>query len=499
MMPRRFRLSLAAAVAVLVTCVWLSLLAPAASAHALLLRSVPADNATLPSSPARIVLTFTENPDPNLSRVYVMDSRGNRPAGVSGVQSVKGNANELALTVSRPLPKGWYTVQWLSVSTLDGHAANGLFVFGVGTSPPKVSPFGTVEGTSGGLLAISALGRWLLYLGLALLIGEAGTCLFVLKGSLPSGWRVLLRTAWLLAALGAATMTLAEQHIVGAPTLLPLFQTEVGHSFLVLTLVVVVGCGLAVVLVDLLPGRPTLWGLGATVALVMFIHAQAGHAYAPSGLKPLHFLEQLAHMLAVGIWVGGLVWLLLALRPDNEFDRVAAIRRFSRLAGYALGVVLLTGFLRAFNEIGSVRELLSTSYGRALLVKVALVVVIVGLGGLNRYRLVPALEAGAKAIQGLRRAVRGEVVVAMGILAATAVLAGLAPAVLSALGSAGPAGRHLHLRHRDGLRADNQGAPHRLSRSRRPQQLHGQGQREHHGPACRCQFGATGILTVHTP
>ena len=329
-------------------------------------------------------------------------------------------------------------MQWLSVSTLDGHAANGLFVFGVGTSPPKVSPFGTVEGTSGGLLAVSALGRWLLYLGLALLIGGAGTCLFVLKGSLPSGWRVLLRTAWLLAALGAATMTLAEQHIVGAPTLLPLFQTEVGHSFLVLTLVVVVGCGLAVVLVDLLPGRPTLWGLGATVALVMFIHAQAGHAYAPSGLKPLHFLEQLAHMLAVGIWVGGLVWLLLALRPDNEFDRVAAIRRFSRLAGYALGVVLLTGFLRAFNEIGSVRELLSTSYGRALLVKVALVVVIVGLGGLNRYRLVPALEAGAKAIQGLRRAVRGEVVVAMGILAATAVLAGLAPAVLSALGSAGP-------------------------------------------------------------
>ena len=90
MMPRRFRLSLAAAVAVLVTCAWLSLLAPAASAHALLLRSVPADNATLPSSPARIVLTFTENPDPNLSRVYVMDSRGNRPAGVSASNPSKG-------------------------------------------------------------------------------------------------------------------------------------------------------------------------------------------------------------------------------------------------------------------------------------------------------------------------------------------------------------------------------------------------------------------------
>jgi copper transport protein len=197
--------------------------------------------------------------------------------------------------------------------------------------------------------------------------------------------------------------------------------------------VVLGACSLAVVMLELYPHRATLWGIGAAGALAMFAHAQAGHGNAGSSLRPLHLLEQWLHMVAVGAWIGGLVWLLLALRDKDGLDRGQATRVFSRMAGYGLAVVVLTGLLRAYTEVGSFHALVSTSYGDALLIKVGLVCVIVCLAALNRYRYVPALGMGTEAVQALRRTVGGEVFLAGGILATTAVLVALAPAAFASL------------------------------------------------------------------
>ena len=430
----------ASAVAALLAGLWLVLPTPAAGAHALLVSSSPADNASLTRSPQRVLLTFTENPDPKLSHVQILDSSAHVMAGVSGLQAVPGNPLQLQVTLSHSLPHGWYTVTWQTVSALDGHYANGLFVFGVGMAPPTVSPFGVVQGHTATELTVgSAVGRWLLYWGLALMIGCASTCLIALNGRLPAGGRMILRSAWLLSAAGLFVMALAEQHIVGAPSLLPLLQTHTGQAYLILGAVVLGVCGAAVVLVELYPRRVTLWGIGAAGALAMLVHAQAGHANAGSPLRPVHLLEQWVHMVAVGAWIGGLVWLLLALRQKDGPDRSQAIRVYSRMAGYSLGVVVVTGLLRAFTEVGSLHALVATSYGHVLLVKVGLVCVIVCLAAFNRYRYVPALGLGAKAVQALRRTVRGEVFVAGGILAATAVLVALAPAAFATLSGGGGA------------------------------------------------------------
>ncbi len=308
----------AIAVAALLTALWLVFLTPAAGAHALLVSSVPADNATLAHSPQRLLLTFTENPDPKLSHVEILDSSAHVMTGVSGFQVVPGNPLRLQVTLSRPLPRGWYTVAWQTVSALDGHYANGVFVFGVGIVPPKVSPFGVVLGhPAKALTAVSAVGHWLLYWGLALMVGCASTCLIALRGRLPAGSRALLRGAWLLSVAGLFVMAIAEQHIVGAPSLLPLLQTQTGQAYLILGGVVLGACSAAVVLLELYPGRATLWGIGVVGAVAMLVHAQAGHADADSPWRLVHLLEQWLHMVAVGAWVGGLVWLLLALREKD--------------------------------------------------------------------------------------------------------------------------------------------------------------------------------------
>jgi copper transport protein len=141
-------------------------------------------------------------------------------------------------------------------------------------------------------------------------------------------------------------------------------------------------------------------------------------------------MVQWVHVMAVSIWVGGLVWLLLGLRREPLLDRRSAVKRFSTTAGIALGVVVATGAVRAMVEVGSLHGLFSSSYGTALLVKVALVIVIVLLGALQRYARVPALvldDRAPRALSGLLWTGREEVVVASLIFAATAVLTGLAP------------------------------------------------------------------------
>ena len=156
-------------------------------------------------------------------------------------------------------------------------------------------------------------------------------------------------------------------------------------------------CALATVLVDLWPARWSLSILGATGASAVLVHVAAGHAASPSSVWLLNILVQWVHMTAVGVWVGGLFWLLLGFRGRDHDERAAAVGVFTRIATWTLVVVLATGLLRAVWEVGSVSALFDTRYGVTLIVKVALVAFLVGLGALNHFFWVPALRGEGRA------------------------------------------------------------------------------------------------------
>ena len=172
------------------------------------------------------------------------------------------------------------------------------------------------------------------------------------------------------------------------------------------------------------------------VAAVL-VHVLAGHAASPSSVWLLNVVVQWVHMAAVGVWVGGLFWLLLGLRGRDHEQRVAAVGVFTRIATVTLVVVLATGLARALVEVGSVSALFDTGYGITLIMKVALVVGLVALGALNHFFWVPAVrgDGGEAAERRFGLNSRGELAVALGVLAATAVLSGLAPAVTAGAAS----------------------------------------------------------------
>jgi nitrogen fixation protein FixH len=90
--------------------------------------------------------------------------------------------------------------------------------------------------------------------------------------------------------------------------------------------------------------------------------------------------------------------------------------------------------------VGSWKGLYDTSFGRTLLVKSALVLGLVGIGAANRFRIVPGLRAGRAKLRTLGATVRAELVVAVPILVAAALLSELPPAefVTQAAASAQP-------------------------------------------------------------
>jgi methionine-rich copper-binding protein CopC len=95
-----------------------------AAAHSLLLESTPAANATLTSPPPRVALRFNNRIEKSLSRVRLVDARGDAQALTLAPD---GPADRLAAPVP-PLAPGRWRVEWQVLST-DGHVVSGRFEF----------------------------------------------------------------------------------------------------------------------------------------------------------------------------------------------------------------------------------------------------------------------------------------------------------------------------------------------------------------------------------
>ena len=172
------------------------------------------------------------------------------------------------------------------------------------------------------------------------------------------------------------------------------------------------------------------WGAAAAAAIVLGLRAHGGHA-ASAPAPVIAELTQWVHMLAGACWAGGLVLLLLLLRERRD-PPVAEARRYSAMAIVAIAVVVASGLVRAFTELGGwsgLSSTLSTGYGQTLAVKIAVVIAVIALGAWNRYRGIGRLDNDARP---LRRVVTAEIVGVAGILALTATLTGLAPPASSA-------------------------------------------------------------------
>ena len=217
---------------------------------------------------------------------------------------------------------------------------------------------------------------------------------------------------WALAAVAVHLLTLSD--LIG----LPLPQALAGQSLVTYTLSVEQGQAYTVVALmaaSLVPAaRLTLRPGGALAALVVGVAALVppaliGHSSSGDYHHTAAF-SMIVHVTAVGLWVGGLVALSWYAGTTTRTDVLAkTARAFSPLALGSVVALAASGVLNSVVRLESVGDLVTSDYGRLVLLKVALLAALVWLGARHRAVSLTALDAGRP--RAFLRLAVGEVVV----------------------------------------------------------------------------------------
>src|SRR5438874_4593980 len=305
-----------------------------ASAHATLVRTVPANGAVLAHAPRRVEVVFDDAIHVGHGNAVVANS--SQKSVLAGKPTVRAHA--LTLPLRAGLPDGDYSVRWSIVSD-DGHQEQGVLAFavGAGRAPPTA-----LLGARGTLGWGDAALRWLYFSGLLVAGGAAAFGLLalpILDDRLRRPLAQLIFFALLAAFVGASAQ------LQGAVS---------GTRFqlvLEVALVVAIVGGVAAALAPIYR-RLLVPAVGCALVLLAF-PTLAGHALDRDQPHWLSVPDDLAHVAAAAVWLGGLVSLVLVL-PRATADpakRTAVVRRFSTAALASVCVIGASGVGRAVTEL----------------------------------------------------------------------------------------------------------------------------------------------------
>ncbi len=440
-----------------------------AEAHANLVRSEPVANSTLDESPDRITIWFTEPMEAGFSEIQVLNSAGARVD--SGDSVVDANDLTVMSVGLPPLPDGTYTVAWRNLSTIDGHGLRGSFIFSVGeplssdtslTAPhqldttPYQSPYEPFIRWIVLLSALTLTGALVFELLVsAPVMVAAGTRspLGRLRPRLRSRSQRLMWLALIMFVIASGTQVLLQAALAfdiqlaaaaGAPAIELLQQTEWGRMWLYR-----VGLAILVGTLFLLPlvvrfrrsARQdsllavTLWlALIASLGILLTI-SMTSHAAATLGIGHFALANDLIHLTAAAVWVGGLMQLIantpLFIHGISEGARRNAlsrlVRRFSAAAALSVVVLVVTGTYSAWAQVTDFSAL-DTPYGIALRSKILLIAILLLVAAVNLIWVRPRLRGSGTAARWLRRTVIAEIVLAILVILAVGFLTTLEPA-----------------------------------------------------------------------
>ncbi len=431
-----------------------------AQAHAQLTGSSPHANELLKDAPRTIELKFGEDVEAQFGSITLYGPDGSR-IPVGKVLHPANQGSRIRAAVFGKGTKGAWTAVFRVVSA-DGHPVSGGVVFDVGargkaaksvselaapTATPKLVDGALGLGRAGGFIAlVLGFGSVLMFTTVVRKVawadglGESVTLRLVWVGA-GVGVGAGLLGIWAQTALAGGTSLLAA---LDWPRLTSTLQTRYGQVTAVAS---VCWIGVAVLSGPTLRSQRgrTIIPLSAALGLLAAVPALGGHAATqqPIGLfAPLNVV----HVIGISFWAGGVVTLLAlgwASRRNGAKQLSclrAAVSRFSPLALWAVALVVVSGIGQSLINIESFGQLLTTPYGRAVLIKILLTICLIAAGGWQRRRGIPALERdGADFESSILRPLVVESALFLGLLGATAALASYSPA--SVAGSGGVVSR----------------------------------------------------------
>jgi copper transport protein len=446
-----------------------SLILPAAAwAHAALLQTTPVASRIVNTPPKQVLLRYSEAVEPRFAIVSVTNAAGDKETDGAPSRS-PANADTLVIPLKK-LSEGWYLVYWRVIS-VDGHPVRGAFTFAVGPNAGPAPQFVIPSTSETAATPRLVTARWVAFLAMMAAIG-----LFVLRiviarpavARVP-GTRLRSVTIAFGVASGAALLAIPIYFLLSTAdfalrsfwnfgALFPLVRVSAfGRSWLDLELVFALFVGAAAVAIWLDRPERRQRSIAAVIALAgaigaaaacLLVPGLAGHA-AQTSPRGISLAFDWFHLVAGSLWVGGLIGLVVLAASLPAARRVpplvVCVPRFSNMAFVSVIVLIGAGTGSAVQHLPTFASFWQTSYGKALLVKIALLAAALLLASVNLLRTVPRFKAsskrpelGASTASLLRRLVAGESLLVAGAVLAAAVLSSLPPPskALAAVGGA---------------------------------------------------------------
>lgn len=379
--------------------------------HASVVRSDPADNAVLDKPPEQVTIWFTEPVAVDFSTFRVIDIQG-QTVKLDGIERDEADHKIISLLLPE-ISAGVYSIHWNVLSEADGHDTQGVLAFGVGSGADlSAAPTTTTETA---VPWTEAALRWLNFSLLAAVTGALAIRYLILGKSEKDAvvgtavqtaqQRILIWAVRFTMGLFVTGFFLLIYQIAGLLETLPDSATFWGTGWKLISLsrwgylwlarqavILLLLASLRLIRINQLNPEPKLLGFLAaffTLGLTV-IQALNSHAVAVDTQRTLAVTIDSLHLISVGLWLGGMVALIIGLLPVIRRDRSllaplarAGWGRFGLMAAFSVALIILTGIYNTGRQVASVDALLTTFYGQALLSKVGLMLLMGAVGLVN--------------------------------------------------------------------------------------------------------------------
>ena len=404
----------------------LVLWATPASAHATLTSSEPASAQTLVAPPEHLTLHFSEPVTPTKDTFRVYDQRSKQQ---KTPKAFHPGGDPASLSVVLPdLREGQYAVVWRVVSA-DSHPVHGALTFQIGTASEGNNLSQSLLASDHAAPSVRILQGATRATALFFTVVALGAMVMMLAWRRVPVFEELAQrvTFWSVILLGAATLigVLSQGVYTNVRPIASLFDLDLIQSTLTTrygygAVVRLLAVALALVALRWRPLFVLVSGAGIVASLAISGHAGTGR------LPVAGVVLDLFHVSAASIWFGGLIMVVIALfrtHADAE-TKQQAFRVFSNIALMCATVVVASGLLQATRQLHSWNALFTLAYGRLVITKTLLFLVIVLIAAGSR---VAVRRWNPNAQKALRTTVGIELLFALAVIVVTTILIGTSP------------------------------------------------------------------------
>ena len=407
--------------AILLIAALLTVGAQQAFAHPFFMDSDPKPFASVPSSPETVTAFFSEPIEIGFSRMSVLGPDGSR-VDMNDASYADGDTSTLRVSLQPNLPDGVYTVTTRVLSAVDGHVVDNAFTFGIGVSP---APGVDDPSTPPQVLSLSeSASRFPGMVGQIIVVGAAFGSLWL--------WKPLQKVPWLANAVAARRLEIDRNMvrliIIGTGLVLA------SNAAMISVQAIDIGAGIGEAIGTTFGGIWTIRMIESSILMIIAVFVLAkmqrsgtlpsraemlailvmglavmvtSSLISHGGGQVVSIMLDFFHNAAAGIWVGGIVLMGFVVVPkllalSQERARSAAISilipRFSTIVVTVLGLAVVTGPILLFMIESNLSLTLASTYGRILMIKLALAGVMVGMGAYSQTviqkRAVTAMTGG---------------------------------------------------------------------------------------------------------